>query len=231
MQQQSWGQLISNLRNNEGDIRHADEAREAISRIADESHVADLYALLQDTDFVIREAAAIPLARLEGVKALPALFLALTRGFQEGCDNDGLSSTVTDLLEAHKSTAAPILLEMLSAADSETRDNAAWALGFISSEITATPLLAALSDVATSVRSSAAGSLASFKNDPRVPEALLKSLLDGDEQVRISAASALGDIGDQRAIGPLKTMLKRCDRKSRPIVEHALEQLGDPVSD
>lgn len=225
MQRSDWVQLISDLRN-EDDIDRAAEACEKIAQVADESHVADLYALLQDANFFVREAVTVPLARLEGLKALPALFHALTRGFNEGCDNDSLSSTIADLLEDNQAAAAPILLDMLTAAESETRANAAWALGFVAEEITADPLLAALSDTDAGVRSDAAGSLASFGSDPRVIEALLRALSDSNEQVRISAASSLGYLGDPRAIEPLKALLKITSRKFRPVVKDALERLG-----
>lgn len=226
MQRSDWVQLISDLRN-EDDIDRAAATCEKIAQIADESHVADLYALLQDANYsFVREAVAVPLARLEGLKALPALFQALTRGFNEGCDNDSLSSTIADLLEDNQAAAAPILLNMLTAAESETRANAAWALGFVAEEITADPLLAALSDTDAGVRSDAAGSLASFGSDPRVIEALLRALSDSNEQVRISAASSLGYLGDPRAIEPLKALLKITSRKFRPVVKDALERLG-----
>lgn len=225
MPQSYWIQLINDLRNGE-DVERAVKACETISKIADESHVPDLYVLLQDESFFVREAAADPLAGLEGVTALPALFQALTRGAQDGHDNDGLSSTIIGLLEAHQATAAPVLLAMLGAADAETRAHAAWALGFVEPEITADPLLTALSDPVASVRSAAAGSLSSFKNNPRVIDALLEALQDNHEQVRISAASALGYLRDRRAIQSLKSMLVNSNRNSRRVVEYALKQLS-----
>lgn len=220
----SWIQLIDDLRSDDENLIF--NASETISKVADKSHIADLYYLLQDASFIVREAVAIPLARLEGVNALPALFQALTRGFQEGYDNDGLSATIADLLEDHQAAAAPVLLSMLSSADNNVRDHAAWGLGFVASEVTADPLLLLLSDASVSVRSSAVGSLTSFENDPRVLDVLLGALQDSSEQVRISAASSLGYLGDQRAVEPMKTMLKRASRKYRPIVKDALERLG-----
>jgi HEAT repeat protein len=226
MTQSKWTQLIDDLRNGE-DVNRAVKACEAISTIADESHIPELYALLQDEGFFVREAAADPLARLEGLKALPLLFQALTRGAQDGHDNDGLAFTIVELLKAHKAAAAPILLDMLTATHKETRANAAWALGFVKPEVTAYPLLAMLNDHDASVRSAAAGSLGGFKKDPQVTDALLKVLQDGGEHVRISAASALGYLGDKRAIEPLKNLLNNCNERSRPIVEYGLKQLGN----
>src|SRR5262249_38049886 len=100
MPKQNWSQIIQDLHSN--DINRAVRACELISEIADESNVSDLYLMLNDDVFFVREAVATPLARLEGTRALPNLFKAYTRGFQEGHDNDGLSETITHLLKTNQ---------------------------------------------------------------------------------------------------------------------------------
>ena len=222
----NWAQLIRDLRN-EDKVDLAIRASETISAIADESHIPDLYVLLDDESFFVREAAADPLARLEGVKVLPALFRALTRGVQDGHDNDGLSFTISELLDMNRAAAAPVLLSMLEAADDpETRAHSAWALGFVRPEITAEPLLTLLSDPVAAVRAATAGSLSSFKNDQQVGDALIQALADSNEHVRISAAAALGYLGDKRAIQPLRDLLKVSGGNTREIVQYALKLLG-----
>jgi len=220
----NWTKLIADLRNTE-DVEQASNACVEISKIADETCVTDLYDLLDDEDFFVREAAAEPLATLEGIKALPALFQALTRGFQDGHDNDGLSTTIIGLLESKKSAVVPLLLKMADAQISETRSNAAWALGFVAEALTPLPLLTLLRDNNAEVRAAAAGSLSSFKNDPRVVDELLKAMQDSNEQVCVSVISALGYLGDERAIDPLRSVLKDSRSRVRWWAEYALKQL------
>ena len=208
----NWATLIATLRDTD-DFERSLQACEVISEVADESCVPDLYALLNDEDIFVREAAAAPLATLEGIKALPALFQALTRGFQDGHDNDGLSTTIIGILGNQKSAVVPLLLKMADAPNSETRSNAAWALGFVAEAITSLPLLTLLHDNDAAVRASAAGSLGSFKNDLLVIDELLKAMQDSNEQVCVSVISALGYLGDERTIEPLHSALK--DSRSR----------------
>lgn len=225
MQQNDWAQLIEDLCSSDDTDRMVGASR-LIAQIADQSHVAELYTLLQNDDFFVRETAAEPLARIEGLKALPMLFKAFTHGIQQGHDNDVLSHTIIELLETHKAAAAPLLLDMLAAADSETRANTAWGFGFVASEMTADPLLAMLADPDVTVQSTAIGSLGSFDHDPRVVTALLQALVDANEQIRIASISALGYLGDPRAIEPLKRLHLNANDKSRNIIEYALKQLS-----
>lgn len=226
MPDELWSQLVNDLRNS-ADMKRAVKAAKAISKVATVAHIPMLYDLLQDASFWVREVAAEPLARLEGIKALPALFQALTQGELDGHDNDGLSFCIIELVEADKTAAAPVLLEMLSSTDAERRSQALWALGFVASEIPADALLAALSDPDERVCGDAAGSLASFKDDPRVVDALLNCLNDGNQYVRDCVVSALGYLGDKRALEPLKALQKDTPESSRRFLAYALQQLGD----
>jgi HEAT repeat protein len=226
MSQSDWAQLLQDLYNI-ADIDRAVKASLALAEVANETHTLELYKLLQDESFFIREAAAVPLARLEGIKALPALFQAFTRGIQDGYDNDGLNATIADLLESHQKEATPILLKMLTETDDEIRANAAWALGFVASEITAEPLMYALNnDESSKVRSAAAGSLGSFSGNPKVVDELVKAIKDKDEQVRISVISSLGYLGDRRGIPPLQEVLKGSSERIGEFVRYALQQLN-----
>lgn len=114
-----WQHLIDDLRNSK-DVDLAFRASQFISEYADESCVPDLYALLQDENFYIRETAADPLARLEGINALPALFMMLTRGEEDGHDNDGICEIIGSLIESDKKEALPLLLEMLKSPQKKT---------------------------------------------------------------------------------------------------------------
>ncbi len=226
MSKDNWSQAVQDLQNVE-DIDRAVNACKVISELANESHVPELYALLRDDSFFVREAAAEPLARLEGIKSLPFLFQALTHGEQEGHDNDGLAFTVTELLDFDKKKAAEVLLTMLESDDDKLRENAVWALGFVATEISAEPLLDCFkNDTNPKIRSLAAGSLSSFKSNPEVVSELLRGVHDSSEEVCVSVISALGYLGDKRAILPLQERLKTAKGKIRTFTEYALKQLG-----
>lgn len=225
--QPEWEQVLVDLNSINAD--RASKAGLALTKIADESHVPELYALLQEPNFFIRESAADPLARLEGVRALPALLQALTRGSQQGHDDDTLRSIIVGLLKAHRSEAAPMLLEILDNDVATTRSNAAWALDYVSSAISAEPLLKALRDAAPDVRSAAAGSLCNFEENPQVVDELIRVLQDSDEQVRASAAMSLGFLDDKRAVPALRDALRDPSDKVRCFAALALEDLDVKV--
>ena len=226
MSKPKWSQLIKDLRSEDTD--RIVNAYQKIFEMADGSHVPELYILLNDEDFVIREAAASPLARLEGVKALPQLFQAFTRGFQDGHDNDRLTATITDLLEEKEEEATPLLLEMLQSPDNETRANAIWALGYTASQIKPNVLLDLLeTENNQEVRSVIIGSLSSFTGSSEVAEKLLSLLGEVHEQVRIDVISSLGFLGNKIAIDPLQELLKEPINESlREHITFALKNLG-----
>jgi bilin biosynthesis protein len=226
VKQLEWERVVSDLRQVE-DIDRAVEASFTLARIAGPSRIPDLYDLLEDPDDFVREAAADPLAHLEGIRAIPALFRALTRGIQEGHDNDSLHATLSALLEAHQQQAVLILTEMLNDASSATRANAAWGLGFVSSEASPDVLVGALRDENANVRSAAAASLASFKGDLQAVDSLIGALKDSDEQVRIAAAHALGYGEDKRAVSPLREAQHDPSESVRTFATRALKQLGE----
>ncbi len=222
MSNEQWIQLVDALRSD--DIDRAVDASQTLAEIADATHIPALYTLLQDNDFFVREAAADPLARLEGPRALPLLFQALTRGQQDGHDNDGLSTITADVIEQHQDDVVPLLLAMLRAPRSEERTHAAWALGFVSSDLAREALLLAVTDESADVRATAIGSLSSFKTD-RTLDTLIHALADPDAQVRVSAAASLGYLNDRRAIPALRTALHDGAEQVRLFAAYALERL------
>jgi HEAT repeat protein len=226
MSKTSWSQLIQDLRGE--DIDRSVNACQKIYEVADKSHIPELYSLLDDESFYIREAAASPLARLEGIKALPYLFQAYTRGIQDGHDNDGLTTTIADLLEENVKEIAPLLVEMLQSPNSETRFNAAWALGFTASQIKPNILLDLLeTENNPKVRSAIIGSLSSFTGSTDVAEKLLSLLNEQDEEARIDVISSLGYLGNKMAIAPLKDLLKETtSSRIREFTNYALKNLG-----
>jgi HEAT repeat protein len=221
-----WDRIIADL-HDVTDIDRAVGACEALNKEADESWLPRLHQLLANgRDFFVREAAAVPIARLEGLRALPQLLHALEIGEEEGHDNDGLSAVVTDLVWANPEEAALTLLRMICGPSERQRSDAAWLWGFAAKALTPEPLLALLSDPSPRVRSAAVGSLSSYTGQEDVFASLVQALEDSDERVRCSAASALGFYGDRRAMLPLRRLLADSPESVRRIVEYALQQLG-----
>jgi HEAT repeat protein len=220
----SWEQAVADLCGN--DVDRALKAGAVIRETADESRVPELYALLENGDLFVREMVADPLAMIEGVRSLPALLGALTRGVREGNDNDGLQVILSDVVEQNADDAAPVLLEMLGDDCTETRANAAWALGYASSVVPADALLQALKDNDSSVKVAAAGSLEGFTGDVCVVDGLIDLLQDPDEQVRTAAVDALGYLGDKRAVPVLEEALKDPSGRVSEFAGYALERLG-----
>lgn len=222
----SWTQLIQDLYSD--NVDRAVRACEEISKTADETNITELYLLLEDDSFFIREAAAFPLARLEGVRALPALFRAYTRGIQDGHDNDGMNVTIGDLLEENQQAALPLLENMLLNEDKDVRANGAWALGFVAEQLSPAILLNLLENESDlDVKLAAIGSLGSFNGYPQVVEKLISLLGDVNEQVLIGSISSLGFLGDKRAIAPVKEVLQRTtNSRVREFVKFAIKQLN-----
>jgi HEAT repeat protein len=221
-----WGRILADLHDVEN-LDRAVGACEALDKAADESWLPQLHRLLaKGRDFFVREAAAVPIARLEGLRALPQLLRTLELGEKEGHDNDGLASLVSDLVWSNAKEAAPALLRMIRGPSERQRSDAAWLWGFAAEALTPEPLLALLSDPSPHVRSAAVGSLGSFKGREEVFTSLLKTLDDTDESVRCSVASALGYYGDRRAAAPLQALLGNSSESVQRIVEYALRQLG-----
>jgi len=226
MTKSNWSQLIQDLRSE--DIDCAVDACEKISELADGTHVPELYLLLNDESFFVREAAAIPLVRLEGVRALPSLFEAHKRGSQEGHDNDGLTATIVDLLEANQEEVTPLLLDMVRSTDNETRQRAAWALGFVASQISPVLLIELIDhDIDFAVRAAATGALGSFKGNPAAFNKLLALLQDSNLYVKVAAIAGLGYFGNKRAINPLRKCLRNANDTIRFSVQFAIEKLGE----
>jgi HEAT repeat protein len=221
-----WVQLIRDLHGE--NVDRAVHACEEISETADETDIPELYSLLEDDSFFIREAAAFPLTRLEGVRALPALFRAFTRGIQDGHDNDGMCVAIGDLLEENQQAALPLLENMLLDEDKDVRANAAWALGYVAEQISPGILLSLLENESDlEVRLATIGSLDSFNGYPEVVDKLISLLSEANEQVLIAAISSLGYLGDKRAIAPLKIILqKTASSEIRRFAKYSIKQLN-----
>ena len=220
----NWSQLIKDLRSD--NVDRFNDAWKKLSELADETTVPVLYLLLNDESISVRETAANMLSRLDGAKALPLIFQAYTRGFREGYENEGMTKIIVDLLEENQEDVTPLLLDMLNSKDSDTLQNAAWALGFVSSQISPTPLIELINNNTNfKVRATATASLGSFKGYPEVFDQLVLLLKDSDFYVKDSAVIALGNLGEKRAVGLLQEMKKEASEIEQMSIHFALEKL------
>ncbi len=220
-----WRQVTEDLRSK--DSARAVRASQTLADIAETVNVPELYALLRDGSFFVREAAAVPLARLVGLTALSSLLEAYGRGLRDGQDNDGLTATIGVLIEGEPKQAAELLLELLKTGDDEMRANAAWALGFAASEITPDVLIDLVDhDPAWAVKLAAVGSLSSFRGYADVLAKLVGLVDAPDEQIAIEAVYALGYLEDPAAIPAIETALRTATSQGvRNAAEYALSRL------
>ena len=70
------------------------------------------------------------LSELMGSVALPELFSAYQRGFDEGHDNDGFSAALIELAAAHPVGVRGELNRLIASDDVAMRQNAIWLLEF-----------------------------------------------------------------------------------------------------
>ena len=119
------------------------------------------------------------------------------------------------------------LIKALKDANSEIRQRAANALGFLGDIRAVEPLIEVLNDT-TIIQSNAAGALGKI-GDARAVEPLIEILTDEDKTVRLDAAGALGKIGEP-AVEPLIEVLRSESSKVREIVADTLIKIGDAIA-
>jgi len=128
MDDSRWQQLITTIKGD--DIEAMVLASEVLYREADGSDVPRLLELLEDEDFVVREAAAWPLASVGGPDVLPELFLAYQRGFDDNHDNDGFTTALIELVELHSTDSRQKLLTLKESSNPIIQKYAEWLLQF-----------------------------------------------------------------------------------------------------
>jgi HEAT repeat protein len=224
-----WARIVAAIKNVEDDVDGAVAATFELDKAATRAWLPRLHRLLaRGRDFFIREAAAVPIARLQGLRALSQLLHALHLGSKEGHDNDGLGSIVAGLVSTDPARAAPILRRMIHARSERDRRDAAWLWGTAAPAVPLEPLLDCVNDRSAAVRSAAVGSLSSFAGGPGVFDALVRALSDPDEQTGVNAAAGLGYLGDARAIPKLRKALRDPKKRVREFARYALERLEKP---
>ncbi len=94
------------------------------------SDIPWLLEALKHESFFVRESAAWPLAELAGPSALPELFAAYQRGFDDGYDNDGFTAALIELAALHPLDTPPALQQLVAEGNEAVRGHAAWLLEF-----------------------------------------------------------------------------------------------------
>jgi hypothetical protein len=119
--------------NNEGDVDVVLEAFNRLDAAAAPKDLPDLLNALKSpkNNFWTRELIAQPVARLGGVACLEELIAALSKGFAEGHDNDGLQTSLIMLAEQNPEKCRQKLVELMSRSDFKHRKHAEWLMEFI----------------------------------------------------------------------------------------------------
>jgi hypothetical protein len=128
MKDSRWHQLVADIEGD--DIELMVEACEHLQKEAEVSDVSRLVKLLEHESFVVREAAAWPLALLGDATVIPELFVAYERGFAEGHDNDGFSSALAEMTTLHREPVRRALIELKYSTNLNFREYANWLLDF-----------------------------------------------------------------------------------------------------
>lgn len=123
-----WKLLVDHIQGE--DIVLMVEASECLIKEATLDDVPRLLELLNHKNFVVREAAAWPLACIGGPDFLPQLFSAFQCGYDEGLDNDGLQTALIELVMLHPQAARQKLEDLQVSNDSVNSKYATWLLEF-----------------------------------------------------------------------------------------------------
>ncbi len=106
------------------------DAATRLHKNASAEDVPRLCELLGDESFFVREAAAWPLTELAGVAHLPELLRAYQRGLEDGHDNDGFTTALTDMAQSDPVRVGQTLGAIARSGDKSMRENAEWLLTF-----------------------------------------------------------------------------------------------------
>ena len=123
-----WRELMLALESSEVSI--CVEAAAKLHAEASEEDIPRLLALLESEDFFLREAAAWPLAELNGPLHLRQLLVAYQRGFDDGHDNDGFTAALLEIPSLFPTQAPVALSKFIELAEEPLRGHAAWLFEF-----------------------------------------------------------------------------------------------------
>ena len=181
--------------------------------------VKSLIEALGDKDSIVRQVAAEALGEIGDPMAIEPLVKALK-------SEDGNVYAAVALAEIGE-PALDALIKALEDRDENVRRVAAFGLGRTGDKRAIEPLIQALKDESSGVQFCAAEALARMGDATGIE--LLTQYLRGanDHIVRFRAAYTLGQIGDERAVKPLKLHLRDPDPNVRVAAKEALEMIQE----
>jgi MFS family permease len=160
-----------------------------------------------------------PLRMLSGIFNISTMMISTSR--------DGRAGAVRRVGEDKMRIAVRDLIEQLDDPSAEVREAAAQALGRIGSPDAEQALVGKLEDPTADIAPQIARALRHAHSRAAV-EALIRRLNDTDRETVSETARTLGEIGDERARGPLLEVLQRSrDAKIVSASSEALAQLGE----
>ncbi len=240
------GFLLDHIRDKAAAVRHGTVT--ALGKLGDQRAAAPLIRALADDDAELRARATQALSRL-GESAVEPLVVATSDGEWKTRMHAAMA-----LGELDDERAVAPLIQLLGDYQEQVRDSAIDALSRLG-EAAVQPLVLALGQWGVTDGAAAAKALAHLgdiavgpltealgnqrNRDVRrhaalalrqmeIPEAvtpLIDALFDEDDLVRGAAAKGLGNLGDRRALGPLRRLRSDRDPSVRESVAEALEKL------
>jgi len=190
--------------------------------------VLPLIALLKDENTEVRRCAAVSLGEIEDKRAVPHLIKSLN-------DADGgmIIDSANSIARFKDESSISSLKKLLADGRPVIRITALKSLMVFSDKPEVQSIIVErLNDEAEGVRLTAIQSVSSMKLKSAVAN-LIKNLNDVNPMVRTESAKALGDIGDKKAIEPLKKAVKVEDEDPEVIeaVKQAIEKLQNQLKD
>lgn len=200
----------------------------AAGRLQAEKAIPLLLKMLKDPRARGSEEAALALARLRSVEAIPALFERPNPRARRGMPS--LLPLSAAALRAYPAAdVLPKSLETLSDRDPERRALGAQALRVIQAPESIPRLIKALDDPNEDVKATAALALGEMGAKEALP-ALLKLLENKSSIASGSAGEALAHLGATEALPTLRRLAQEQDRSREGEVVRALDRFGDAAS-
>ncbi len=203
-------------------------ALKVLGEVADQSAVAEILPSLQDHSENVRCEAVRSLGKLGGPAAVKNLARIARKDRADFIRREAFRVLRTAGL------GQPGILDVaqrgLRDSSREVRVQAARLLGNFQDRKSILPLLKAMADLHWSVRESAETALLNFGQD--AVDLLIEALDSRSWTTRFRAARLLGEIGDPKAVSPLKKALaRRGERRDvREVANASLQKIENPVT-
>ena len=201
-------------------------ALKVLAEVADSSAVPRILSSLRDDSDNVRFEAIRTLGRLGGDEATKTLIRAVRKDRAEFIRAEAMR--VLRAARLGPPSVIEAALHGLKDSSREVRCQSARILGSFLDPRSILPLLKSMADTHWSVRESAENALLNFGRGAAGP--LVEALKSPSWTIRFRAGRLLGEIGEPKAVGPLREALaRRGERKDvRDVLEASLRKLGHP---